>query len=436
MAGLEKWTPYHSPKGSEPKGGSIHIKPKTITASSDSLTWKLSPSKSHMIRWLLLAAQSKQLVTLKFSGTPGDDVESMARCLSQLGVEITSQEEEWTVSGVGANGFKKPSSVLNCANSGTALRLLTVASARIDSPVMLDGDRTLRKRHSETLLSILEYLGARVSHGTGLESLPYLVHGPVEPGEVTLDISKSSQPLSALLLSMPALSGEIRVNLSGEGVSRKHAQLSFKLAQKTGSENQIDWRPHVILKPWEVECPDEIEIPSDRSLEAFARLYGAVHGVEVDVTNLPTDEDSLGAEILATCAGGHLDANIGEKTGIESVEVDLRDANDLVPPLAATLALGSGGIISGASHARHKESNRIEKTVELLNCFGLKSEATEDGINVAGGQTPISPKELVNTHGDHRLWMTAACLATKVGATLSHPNCYRVSDPDFLKKIS
>ena len=426
MGGLEDWQPYRAAIGKEATGGSVPIQPQDITAP---IQWQLAPSKSHMIRWLLLASQGEKDVTLNFSGTPGDDVESMARCLSQLGVTIEKNESNWVVSGVGVNGFKRPVSVLNCGNSGTALRLLTIASARLNYPIMLDGDQTLRRRHSETLLHILEYLGAQVSHGTGLESLPYLIHGPMKSGEVTIDVSRSSQPLSSLLLSMPALDGEIRVNLAGQGVSRLHAQLSFELAEKTGSENQMDWRKHINLKPWVVECPDVVEIPSDRSLESFAILYQSVHGIEVEVTNLPSDDDSLGAEILATCAGGQM------MSDIDDFKIDLRDSNDLLPPLAAILAIGNGGTITGASHARHKESNRIEKTSELLAQFGLTATPTEDGLEIEGGQTPTAPSELVKTHADHRLWMTAACLATKVGATLSHPNCYAVSDPDFINKL-
>lgn len=426
MGGLEDWQPYRAAIGRDATGGSVPIQPQDITTP---IQWQLAPSKSHMIRWLLLASQGEKDVTLNFSGTPGDDVESMARCLAQLGVNIEKSESQWVISGVGVNGFKRPISVLNCGNSGTALRLLTIATARLNYPIMLDGDQTLRRRHSETLLHILEYLGAQVSHGTGLESLPYLVHGPMKSGEVTIDVSRSSQPLSSLLLSMPALDGEIRVNLAGQGVSRLHAQLSFELAEKTGSENQMDWRKHINLKPWVVECPDVVEIPSDRSLESFAILYQSVHGIEVEVTNLPSDDDSLGAEILATCAGGQMMSNI------DDFKIDLRDSNDLVPPLAAILAIGNGGTITGASHARHKESNRIEKTSELLAQFGLTATPTEDGLEIEGGQTPTAPSELVKTHADHRLWMTAACLATKVGATLSHPNCYAVSDPDFINKL-
>ena len=395
-------------------------------APAGPVVWELAPSKSHMQRWLLLAAQGEKQVTLRFSGTPGEDIESMARCLCQLGVRIERGEGAWVVHGVGAHGWARPASVLNCANSGTALRLLTVAAARLDCPVMLDGDATLRARHSQALVDLVRALGVEVSHGFGEEVLPYLLRGPPSAADVTVDVSDSSQPLSALLLSMPAMQGPLDVKLGGEAVSRRHARLSFDLAAQTGSSNTLAWGNGLLLEPWEVDCPEEVHIPGDRSLEAFANLYAALHGVELEVPNRPDDADALGAEVLkqlTTAAHG-------------PDQVDLRDANDLLPPLAALLALGDGGTITGAAHARHKESNRIERTVELLAAFGIEASATEDGIKVDGNQSPEAPEEMVRTHADHRLWMTAACLATKVGGELDHPEIHAVSDPDFMSRIA
>ncbi len=363
-----------------------------------------------------------------FDGTPGEDIVAMARCLTQMGVEIDVAGEAgvWTVNGVGAHGFNRPISVLNCANSGTALRLLTVAAARLDAPVMLDGDATLRRRHSETLVESVRKLGAVVSHGTGLESLPYLVNGPISAADLTLNVTKSSQPLSALLLSMPALDGPVKIDLLGSPVSRRHAQLSFELAFESGSDNLLSWGSSLTLEPWSVECPDKVTVPADRSMEAFGMLYAEVHDIGLEVPNRPADKDSLGAEVLADVA---TEQN-------EPASVDLRDANDLLPPLATILALGEGGTITGAAHARHKESNRIERTVELLAAFGIEASATEDGIKVDGNQSPEAPDEMVRTHADHRLWMTAACLATKVGGELDHPGIHAVTDPDFMSRIA
>ena len=107
-------------------------------------------------------------------------------------------------------------------------------------------------------------------------------------------------------------------------------------------------------------------------------------------------------------------------------------ANDLITPLAAAMALGGGGTITGASHARHKETNRIEQTAAMLASFSMNVECTMDGLSIQGGQLPKSPTSTVPTFGDHRMQMTAAVLATKVGAEIEGAELHQVSFPDFL----
>ena len=115
--------------------------------------------------------------------------------------------------------------------------------------------------------------------------------------------------------------------------------------------------------------------------------------------------------------------------------IDLGTANDLITPLAAAMAIGNGGIITGVGHARFKESNRIEKTVEMLSLFSIDVESTEDGLKIIGNQFPSSPQDVVPTFGDHRMQMTAAVLATKVGAQIEGKNLHKVSFPQFIDCI-
>ena len=45
--------------------------------------YKLPPSKSHMIRELMLASKSSEVTEINFQGTPGEDIVSMAKCLEK-----------------------------------------------------------------------------------------------------------------------------------------------------------------------------------------------------------------------------------------------------------------------------------------------------------------------------------------------------------------
>jgi 3-phosphoshikimate 1-carboxyvinyltransferase len=116
--------------------------------------------------------------------------------------------------------------------------------------------------------------------------------------------------------------------------------------------------------------------------------------------------------------------------------VDLRDASDIISPAAVLIAIGNGGSIVGARHVRGKESDRIRTTVEMLAAFGMSARATDDGIEIPGGQFPEKPDSPVETHGDHRLVMTAAVLASKVGGIIINHRSSAVTDPEFIERLT
>ena len=149
---------------------------------------------------------------------------------------------------------------------------------------------------------------------------------------------------------------------------------------------------------------------------------------EGDSYSNPVDNvDALGHELLLN----HLDAfgimldhsTLNPRGECKNVDINLRDANDLLPPLAAALALCGGGRLRGAAHAKHKESNRIQSTKTLLESFGISSTIEEDGLSIEGGQRLSKPEKLIDTFGDHRIQMTAILLASQVGGVIEGRDC-------------
>ena len=114
---------------------------------------------------------------------------------------------------------------------------------------------------------------------------------------------------------------------------------------------------------------------------------------------------------------------------------DLTDCNDLITPLAAIISLGGGGEITGISHTVYKESNRIKRTLELLENFGLKSKYDGQKIIVEGGQKLVKPSLSINCRDDHRIFMTAAILMTKFGGNLIGKGLHCVADVEFLNRL-
>ena len=346
----------------------------------------LPPSKSHAMRWLVLAGMDSE-PTLITMGEIGKDVQAMIDCLRILGIDYDS--------GIVKGGLFSPqSNSLDFKNSGTALRFLIAQVSTMNGKYVMDGDSSLQVRSS---LPLLKSLGIEYEF-TSENHLPVILNGPMTNEKLTIDNSMSSQFLSAILLMTPRTNGFELVTI-GDSVSRKHSDLTWELCKATGARE--------MGVPWKVSCPDVI-IPPDPSMAAFCKLAG------LDIENPPDSSDLIGHDL--------------EK-------LDLRDSNDLITPLSAILALGDGGQITGAKHATYKESNRIMRTRDLLEQFSIISEITDDGLIIEGGQIPKEPVELVRTYGDHRIQMTAVILASMCGGVVEGSNLHEVAWPSFIKQL-
>ena len=130
------------------------------------------------------------------------------------------------------------------------------------------------------------------------------------------------------------------------------------------------------------------------------------------------------------------DGVLSSKSDGAAIALDLRHANDLITPVAALLALASGGSLTGAEHAAYKETDRTVGTVALLEQFGLKATYQDGVLNVPGGQTPQTPSGMVETYGDHRMQMTALVLAMgcKESVLIKGATLHEVADPDAVDR--
>jgi len=376
--------------------------------------WFLPPSKSHMIRWIALASQSESWTNLVFQGSPGRDIESMAECMEKMGASIERKGQRWAIRGK-TGGLDLPDSTLYCGNSATTANLVSAIAACMDGSVEIDGDLSLRNRDLYPMSSALRELGCEVSS----DRLPYTVSGPISKGYSSIDESLSSQTLSGMILASPGFLGEVKISLHGDAVSRWYRDLTIESSSLSGWEGDYD--EVVSLFPWAVETPEIIEIPEESSLFPISLLFDRIHGTE-----------SLDySKFKGTSVGFTIETAISEN----SRKVSLRDTSDVISPLAALMALGNGGEIIDAAHARRKESDRIVSTIRMLSSFGIEVEELTGGLSVSGGQYPRAPSRVIDCENDHRLAMTAAVLATKVGAELSGHEICDVTHPGFFDMI-
>ena len=378
--------------------------------------WDLPPSKSHMIRWLVAASQNEQETIIKFNGEPGKDIMSMKRCVENFGVEVHELENMWKIKGIDFGKRDIENINFYCGNSGTTTNFVTVMASCYDTEIIVDGDDSLRNRNFSEINNALRSMGAMIS----ADSPPFRIKGPVKFDRVKINTQRSSQPLSSLIMAFDKNHKNFTIECIGESVSRDYSELTIDIAEECGVLVRKD-NSNITLNCDKFIPPKIIKIPQEVSLFPISILLSELHGVDFKISNLG-DSDFLKSSIEMIRA-------IDEKI------LDLRDCSDFITPAAAILAIRKGGRIIGAEHAKGKESDRIEKTSELLNIFGMDCEIVEGSLVIRGGQVPKRPENPVKTHLDHRIAMTAMALATYSGGEIDSPEISKITDPTFIRKI-
>ncbi len=420
----------------------VHV-PKV---SFESVDYSLPPSKSHLIRLLALASLNDGNTELIFHDAIGLDVYSMIDALRCLGIKIIESKNDssskLSVVGVGNNGFTYPQKPIYCGNSGTALRILMGLVASMNEKVSISGDESLSIRENDSIINSLIDSGISVEK-IEQSNLPIVISGPwhesaINKRPISLDCSKSSQPLSSWMIASALLPCPVKIKLVGETVSNKHYQLTQRLCNDFGGDiKRID--DYFEIGMWQPKLPDTYIVPGDSSMASFAMLLCKLHKCQIKLSNWPKHRDVLGNEILQREAQKlGINWNSGVLSCIDESSFsmyDLTDCNDLITPLSALIAISGGGEIIGISHTVYKESNRLEKTIELLEHFGLELAFTGSSLVIEGGQTPKTPNQLINSYNDHRIFMTAVILMTKFGGSILGKGLHTIADVNFLVRL-
>ena len=381
---------------------------------AEGITWPLPASKSHIIRWLMLASQSRSGMEIYHQGEIGEDVKNVVSSLNRLGAKIETMYGKIVV-GVSDDGFPiHASDGLDLGNSGTGFRMLMSLCSSLPLETSITGDSSLRSRPFDVLSNALSAIGCDCNRSNDGS---FRISGPANSGNIELDLSEGSQPLSALLMAAPSMKAELTVRILGKPVSRGYLNLSYKIANLTGSENEFS-ENSLIIRPWDIVLPERVDVPPERSLVPVIMLLERLHCVDLG------SSAHLGSELLG---------NAVESLHSNNVEsLDLSDASDLITPAAALLAIGEGGTITGIGHVGRKESHRVETTVELLSSFGMAAYSRGGGmLEVPGRQALVRPETKIETHNDHRVAMTALALASRVGGVILGHECVGATHPDF-----
>jgi 3-phosphoshikimate 1-carboxyvinyltransferase len=426
----------------------------TLTAEADwtaplapgplDATVVLPGSKSLTNRYLVLAALASERSRLR-APLRSRDTLLMADALRSLGVRIDDVTPEGDVAADAVDDWlvTPPESLrgdvsVDCGLAGTVMRFLPAVAALADGPVRLDGDPQARVRPMGPVIDALRALGGDVDDAGG--HLPITVNGRgrMPGGSVTMDASASSQFISALLLAGARYDEGVTVHHDGKPVpSEPHILMTVETLRDAGAivddSEPNTWR----VEPSEINALD-VSVEPDLSNAGPFVAAALVAGGTVRVPGWPqhtTQAGDLLREVLdAMGADVRLDRSGLTVVGgdeLVGIDIDLHDAAELTPTVAALAALASTPTwIRGVAHIRGHETDRLAALTAELGGVGSAVTETEDGLRIA--PAPLHGSRFRSYH-DHRMATAGAIIGLRVpGVHVEDIGTTRKTLPDFV----
>ncbi len=280
--------------------------------------------------------------------------------------------------------------------------------------------------------------------------LPLIIQGPLQPKNIEVDGSLSSQFLTGLLMAYAA-SGAKDVSIKVNNLkSKPYIDLTLDVMKQFGlkvPENK-NYEEFIFHSDSDSRLPtrglSDYTVEGDWSGGAFLLVAGAIAGPitvrGLDLTSTQADKAIIDA-LMAANAGIAMDAK-GIKlhpVEMDAFYFDATDCPDLFPPLVALAAYCKGKTtIKGVSRLAHKESNRAITLQDEFDKMGVTIDLKGDEMIIHGGGKVKGAD--VHSHHDHRIAMACAVAALKADSeiVIEEAQAVKKSYPDFyedLKKL-
>jgi 3-phosphoshikimate 1-carboxyvinyltransferase len=347
------------------------------------------------------------------------------------------------VAGEGRPALRPPAIELDCANSGTTMRLLTGLLASAPFSARLVGDSSLMARPMERVAAPLRAMGAGIDTTDG--HAPITVKGARLRGVSYRNPVPSAQVKGAVLLA--GCGAASATEFLEPAPTRDHTERALAAL---GGPVEIGDRS-VRVSAFQHDA-FEATVPGDVSSAAFLVAAAAVTGGRVEMVDLglnPTRTRFLdvlrrmGVEIRTVVRRTELGEPIGDLMargpaglGPATVEPDeLPLVIDEVPVLAAVAAHARGeSRFAGAGELRVKESDRLSGLVTAIRELGGASAVEGDDLVVAGGGLSGGRAD---ARGDHRMAMALAVagLAADHDVEIEGAEAAGVSFPGFASAL-
>nr|WP_320161129.1 3-phosphoshikimate 1-carboxyvinyltransferase [uncultured Methanoregula sp.] len=398
------------------------------------------PSKSYTHRALICGALGAGTTTV-VNPLDAEDTRLTIAALKALGIPVTVTKNRVVIEGCDGVIPALGPVTLDLDNSGTSLRLLTSLALLARHPVTLTGSARMQERPIGPLAEALRSIGGSVRFQRTEGFPPLEVSGKLRGGRVEVDGSMSSQFISSILIAAPYAETGTMVVLPVFPASASYLDITLSVMNGFGARvvrNEYEWfavdnSRHYKGRTYAVE--------GDYSSASYFFAIAAVCGGRVRVENL--DPASVQGDRRFLEALGAMGCNVTgtgttitvERSGdLDGITFDMSSSPDTVQTLCMVAAMAkTPTTITGISHLKFKESDRINGTADRLRALGGHVDVDDDSITIH--PSPLHGGN-VDPANDHRTAMSFAVLGMGIGGiTITNAACVNKSFPGFWESL-
>ncbi len=396
-------------------------------------------SKSMTNRALLLAALSNRQVAIEgvlFS----DDSRHFLASLESLGFLMETDEEQRRVLVTGCGGkIPKKEAVIDVGSAGTAARFLAAMLGFSDGIYTIQASEQMKRRPMKPLFDLLEAAGAEISYLEKEGFLPVRITGRAyrkadeakeRPLLLKLDISKSTQFLSALLLIAPMIRQGLCVHITGEKTDGSYIRITRKMMREFGVEVVFDGRDYQVQKGAAYHRSTYVVEP-DMSAACYFYAAAAITGGKALVKRVHMDNtqgdlrflqvlEQMGCTVYEREQG--IEVRGPENGRLKGITVDMNDFSDQALTLAAIAPFAEQAVrIEHIGHIRGQECDRLHAIATELNRLSVRCDEEADAVTIYPG----TPKgAVIQTYEDHRVAMAFSLIGLRTeGVWIDNPAC-------------
>lgn len=401
-------------------------------------------SKSMTNRALLMAALADGKTTLNgvlFS----DDSRYFLGSLRSLGFRVEMDEGAKTVTVTGLNG-KLPvtEGEIYVGSAGTAARFLTAMLGMAEGTFTIQASEQMKKRPMKPLFDVLAGMGARITCLGEEGFLPVRIKGiggaKTEDGvcRVELDISKSTQFVSALLLISPMVKQGLHIEITSERKDGSYIRITRRMMEQFGAAVTFDGACYDTGQGMSYKA-GTYQIEPDVSAACYFYAAAALTGGRALVRNVTWNcmqgdlqfirvLEQMGCSVRETADG--IEVRGAEGGRMKGITVDMKDFSDQTMTLAAIAPYADGDVrIENIGHIRLQESDRIHAVATELTRLGISCAEESDAVTIHPG---LPRPAAVQTYDDHRMAMAFALTGLRTeGIEIADPMCCRKTFEDY-----